>query len=75
MVNVAYDAPVDNPPKTQIEDTEKRLFELAEKGSYGSGFESFDTALYTAIDMASNAYKPRRAPVRHGDRPCRSRPA
>ncbi len=57
MVNVAYDAPVDNPPKTQIEDTEKRLFELAEKGSYGSGFESFDTALYTAIDMASNAYR------------------
>jgi replicative DNA helicase len=57
MVNVAYDAPVDNPPKAQIEDTEKRLFDLAEKGSFGSGFESFDSALYTAIDMASNAYR------------------
>ncbi|HVY19602.1 MAG TPA: replicative DNA helicase [Bauldia sp.] len=57
MVNTAYDAPVDNPPKQQIEDTEKRLFDLAEKGSFGSGFESFDTALYTAIDMASNAYR------------------
>ncbi len=57
MVNVAYDAPVDNPPKTQIEDTEKRLFELAEKGQYGSGFESFDAALHVAIDMASNAYR------------------
>jgi len=57
MVNVAYDAPVDNPPKAQIEDTEKRLFELAEKGQYGSGFEAFDTALHTAIDMASNAYR------------------
>ncbi|MEJ0012498.1 MAG: replicative DNA helicase [Bauldia sp.] len=57
MVNVAYDASVDQPPKAQIEDTEKRLFELAEKGSFGSGFESFDAALYTAIDMASNAYR------------------
>jgi replicative DNA helicase len=57
MVNVAYDAPVDNPPKAQIEDTEKRLFDLAEKGSASAGFESFDTALYTAIDMASNAYR------------------
>jgi replicative DNA helicase len=57
MVNVAYDAPVDNPPKQQIEDAEKRLFDLAEKGSYGSGFESFDQALTTAIDMAANAYR------------------
>src|SRR5665213_2255861 len=57
MVNVAYDAPVDNPPKQQIEEAEKRLFDLAEKGSYGSGFESFDTALTTAIDMAANAYR------------------
>jgi replicative DNA helicase len=57
MVNVAYDAPVDNPPKAQIEEAEKRLFDLAEKGSYGSGFESFDSALTHAIDMAANAYK------------------
>jgi replicative DNA helicase len=57
MVNTAYDAPVDNPPKAQIEDTEKRLFDLAEKGQFGAGFESFDSALYTAIDMASNAYR------------------
>jgi replicative DNA helicase len=57
MVNTAYDAPVDNPPKAQIEDTEKRLFDLAEKGQFGAGFEAFDTALYHAIDMASNAYR------------------
>jgi replicative DNA helicase len=56
MVNVAYDAAVDQPPKVQIEETEKRLFDLAEKGQYGSGFEAFDHALATAIDMASNAY-------------------
>jgi replicative DNA helicase len=56
MVNVAYEAPVDQTPSAQIEDTEKRLFDLAEKGRYGSGFESFDHALATAIDMASNAY-------------------
>jgi replicative DNA helicase len=56
MVNVAYEAAVDQPPKLQIEETEKRLFDLAEKGQYGSGFEAFDHALTTAIDMASNAY-------------------
>ncbi|MEX2319659.1 MAG: DnaB-like helicase N-terminal domain-containing protein, partial [Bauldia sp.] len=56
MVNLAYDAAVDQPPKVQIEETEKRLFDLAEKGQYGSGFEAFDHALATAIDMASNAY-------------------
>jgi replicative DNA helicase len=56
MVNVAYDAAVDQPPKVQIEETEKRLFDLAEKGQYGSGFEAFDQALATALDMASNAY-------------------
>jgi replicative DNA helicase len=57
MVNVAYDATVDQTPKTQIEDTEKRLFDLAEHGSYDGGFHAFETALYNAIDMASLAYK------------------
>jgi replicative DNA helicase len=57
MVNVAYDATVDQTPKTQIEDTEKKLFDLAEHGSYDGGFHAFETALYNAIDMASLAYK------------------
>ncbi len=57
MVNVAYDAPVDKPPREQIEDAEKRLFDLAERGNYDSGFHAFETALLTAIDMASAAYQ------------------
>src|SRR5215470_17582249 len=41
MVNVAYDAPVDFAPQTQIEDAERRLYELAETGKYDSGFQRF----------------------------------
>jgi replicative DNA helicase len=57
MVNVAYDAPIDAPPAVQIEDTEQKLYELAETGKYGSGFEPFTNALTDAIDMAANAYR------------------
>ncbi|MFZ1815690.1 MAG: replicative DNA helicase [Rhizobiaceae bacterium] len=57
MVNIAYDAPVDMPPDSQIEDAERRLFELAETGSYDGGFHDFGTAINTAIDMASAAYQ------------------
>ncbi|HET7716471.1 MAG TPA: replicative DNA helicase, partial [Bauldia sp.] len=57
MVNVAYDAPVEMSPREQIEEAERRLYEVAEKGQFDSGFQSFETALLTAIDMASAAYK------------------
>jgi len=57
LVNTAYDAPIDAPPAVQIEDTEQKLYELAETGKYGSGFEPFTTALTDAIDMAANAYR------------------
>ena len=57
MVNQAYDSPVDAAPAVQIEDAEQRLYELAETGKYGSGFEPFSAALTEAIDMAANAYK------------------
>ncbi|MFI0849656.1 replicative DNA helicase [Mesorhizobium sp. IMUNJ 23232] len=56
MVNIAYDAPVDMAPQEQIEDAERRLFELAETGRYDGGFESFSDAIKTAIDMAGAAY-------------------
>jgi replicative DNA helicase len=56
MVNIAYDAPVDMSPAEQIEDAERRLFELAETGRYDGGFESFTDAVKTAIDMANAAY-------------------
>ena len=56
MVNIAYDAPVDMSPAAQIEDAERRLFELAETGRYDGGFESFSDAVKTAVDLANTAY-------------------
>ncbi len=57
MVNVAFDAPVDFAPREQIEDAERRLYELAEIGRYGGGFLKFETALTTALEMAAHAYQ------------------
>jgi replicative DNA helicase len=57
IVNVAYDAPVDLAPQEQIEDAEKRLYEIAETGKYDGGFQGFARALTTAVDMAANAYQ------------------
>ena len=57
MVNVAFDAPVDFAPQTQIEDAERRLYELAETGRYDGGFQRFASALTTAVDMAAKAYQ------------------
>lgn len=56
MVNVAFDAPVDFAPREQIEDAERKLFELAETGRYDGGFQRFAQALTVAVDMAANAY-------------------
>src|SRR5205085_9420069 len=57
MVNVAFDAPVDFAPREQIEEAERRLYDLAEIGRYGGGFQKFETALTTAVDMAARAYQ------------------
>ena len=40
-----------------IENSEKFLFDLAEKGSFNSSLVKFDEALKLTIEMASNAYK------------------
>ncbi|MBB99316.1 MAG: replicative DNA helicase [Rhodobacteraceae bacterium] len=57
MVNIAFDAPIDMPPGAQIDDAERRLFELAEKGSSNAGFVSFGDALTSTIEMAAAAYQ------------------
>jgi replicative DNA helicase len=57
MVNFAYDAPADLTPQQQIEDVERRLYELAETGKYGGGFQNFGTAAKAAVDLASLAYQ------------------
>ena len=40
-----------------IENYEKSLFDLAEKGSFSSSLIKFDEAMKQTIEMASNAYK------------------
>lgn len=57
MVNIAYDAPVEMPPQEQIEDAERRLFELAETGRYDGGFQPFNEAVRNAIEMATAAFQ------------------
>src|SRR6202007_3444308 len=57
MVNVAYDAPVDFAPRAQIEDAERKLYELAESGRYDGGFQKFSQALPIAVDMAAKAFQ------------------
>jgi len=57
MVNHAYEAPVDFAPRDQIEDAERRLYELAETGRYEASFQRFAQVLTTAVDMAARAYQ------------------
>ncbi|MEM9223043.1 MAG: replicative DNA helicase [Pseudomonadota bacterium] len=56
MVNEAYDAPPEATPRHQIENVEKRLFELAETGRFDQGFVGFGDALTAAVDMAAAAF-------------------
>ncbi len=55
MVNDAFDAPLDMEPKKQIEESERKLFELAETGRYDGGFQPFSDAMALAIEMAGAA--------------------
>lgn len=55
MVNTAYDSPVDQPPKAQVEEAEKLLYAIAEQDKYGQGFLDFPTAMNQAIEVANNA--------------------
>jgi replicative DNA helicase len=57
MVNEAYEAPVDFAPAKQIEEAERRLYEVAESGRYEGGFQAFSQAITTAVDMAAKAYQ------------------
>ena len=43
--------------KSIIENSEKVLYDLAEKGSFSSSLKKFDEAVKQTIDMASSAYK------------------
>src|SRR5882757_9388189 len=55
IVNTAYEAPIDVAPGAQIEEAEKALYRVAEKGRYGVGPLSFDAALSQAVVSAEAA--------------------
>ena len=48
---------LDSDGQSIIENFEKSLFDLAEKGSFSSSLVKFDEAMKLTIQMASNAYK------------------
>ncbi len=57
IVNLAYEAPVEATPTSHIEDAERKLYEVAERGRYDSGFQPFGRALTRAVDMTAAAYQ------------------
>ncbi len=57
IVNDAYEPNVESSARDLIERAEQELYDLAETGKYGQGFQKFQTALTGAIDMAANAYE------------------
>jgi replicative DNA helicase len=57
VVNDAFDAAPDTGARDIIETAEQALYELAETGKYGQGFQPFGVALTQAIDMAAAAYQ------------------
>ena len=57
VVTNAYDTPVDMTARDLIETAEQSLYEIAETGKYGQGFQVFGRALTEAVDMAANAYQ------------------
>lgn len=57
VVNNAYDHNIDLDAKQQIEQTERRLFELATAGDFKGGFVAFHESLARAIEMAQQAYQ------------------
>jgi replicative DNA helicase len=56
VVQTAYDSDVETTAGKQIEEAEKALFAIAEKGRADGGFQAFSSALTEAIKMAGEAY-------------------
>jgi replicative DNA helicase len=57
VVNRAYAGDIDTPAAGQIEMAEQSLYDLATHGSYEGGFESFETSLTSALEIAEAAHK------------------
>ena len=57
LVNEAFDPDIEDLSKDLIERAEQTLYEMAETGKYGQGFQPFARALTDAVDMAAGAYQ------------------
>ncbi len=57
IVNTAFEAPIDMAPQAQIEEAEKALYQIAEKGRFGEGPLAFEDALTRAVHLAEDALK------------------
>ncbi len=55
IVNTAYEAPHDKPPKAQIEEAEKALYRVSESSKYGSGPIDFAESLRRTVELAEKA--------------------
>ncbi|MBL8644608.1 MAG: replicative DNA helicase [Rhodospirillaceae bacterium] len=57
MVNDAFDVLPEESAMNQIENAEQQLFDLASEGTTEGGFQSFDRALVTALNLAEAAHR------------------
>ena len=73
LVNEAFDPDIEDSSKDLIERAEQTLYEMAETGKYGQGFQPFARALTDAVDMAAGAYQRDGGLVGHFLRAARSR--
>jgi len=57
MVQKATRSDIEEPGEFQIQEAEKKLFSLAERGAGAQGFQAFNSALATSIETATLAFK------------------
>jgi len=57
MIETAQNTPFDLPVAAQIEDAERKLYDVAERDRYGGGFGPFAEMAAAAIDRAAHAWQ------------------
>ena len=57
MIDRARTTDIDDDPRQQVEQAEAELYQLAETGKYGGGFQTFENALAEAINIANAAFE------------------
>ena len=57
IVNTAFEAPIEIGPAAQIEEAEKALYRVAERGRFGEGPLDFDVALAQAVRARSRRWR------------------